>query len=190
MKSLKIFPLFLVFLFTFSSFGHTKTFKGVTLPDTATISGRTCHLVGMGLRKKFFFKIYVGGLYMEHPSHKPEQVINDPGIKRVVMHFLYSHVTVKEIRDAWTGGFKDNLGDNFSAMKKKIDQFNALFTEPVKKGDEIWITYLPDKGIQVIEKGKVKGVVPGKDFMKAVFSVWFGKVPADSHLKWGMLGED
>ena len=190
MNRFKILGFTLVILMAFALVSQAKTLKGVVLPDTAIIQGKTCKLVGMGVRKKFFFKIYVGGLYMEHPSNKPERVISDLGIKRVVMHFLYKEVSAKKMREAWTEGFKDNLGDQFDAMKKKIDQFNALFTEPVRKGDEIWVTYLPGKGIQVIEKGKEKGIIPGIDFMKAVFSIWFGEVPADSHLKWGMLGED
>ncbi len=180
----------LVFLVAVSTTGMAKTYKGVTMPGIVTISGKTCQLVGMGLRKKFFFKIYVGGLYMEHPTHKPGRVLDDLGIKRVVMHFLYGEVSAKKMQGAWTEGFKANLGERYSSLKSKIDLFNALFTEPVRRGDEVWVTYLPGRGTQVIFKGKVKGVIPGKDFMKAVFSVWFGKVPADSHLKWGMLGKE
>ncbi len=190
MKLSKIAGLTLVIFFTITSLAQSKSLKGVTLSDKAIIAGRSCQLVGMGVRKKFFFKIYVGGLYMEHPSHKPKEVITDPGIKRVVMHFLYKEVSAEKMRGAWMEGFKDNLGDNLTSMKKKIDQFNALFTEAVRKGDEVWVTYLPDKGTQVIVKGKEKGIIPGKDFMKAVFSIWFGEIPADSHLKWGMLGEE
>jgi len=190
MKPSRITVGILLLLFAIVSAGQSKTLKGVTLPDTVTIAGKTCPLVGLGLRKKFFFKIYVGGLYMEHPSHKPQIVIDDPGIKRVVMHFLYKEVSAKRMREAWTDGFKDNLGDAFDAMKPKIDQFNALFTEPVRRGDEVWVTYLPGKGIQVAINGKEKGTIPGQAFMKAVFSIWFGEIPADSHLKWGMLGEE
>ncbi len=190
MKPSRIMAGILLLLFALAATGQTMTLKGVTLPDTVTISGKTCKLVGLGLRKKFFFKIYVGGLYMEHPSHKPKVVINDPGIKRVVMHFLYKEISAKRMREAWTDGFKDNLGDALAAMKVKIDRFNALFTGPVRRGDEVWVTYLPGKGIQVIINGKEKGIIPGEAFMKAVFSIWFGEIPADSHLKWGMLGEN
>lgn len=189
MKTSRIVFAALLFLL-FATAGTAKSLKGVTLPDTVTISGKTCTLVGLGLRKKFFFKIYVGGLYMEHPSHNPKGVINDPGIKRVVMHFLYKEVSVKRMRGAWMDGFKDNLGDAFDTMKPKIDRFCALFTKPIRRGEEVWVTYLPQKGIQVTIDGKEKGIIPGKDFMKAVFSIWFGEIPADSHLKWGMLGKE
>ena len=190
MKALKVLSFTLI-IFTLATFtASAKSLKGVTLPDTVIIEGKHCSLVGMGVRKKFFFKIYVGGLYMEHPSHKPRRVIADLGIKRVVMHFLYKEVSAAKLRETWTEGFKANLEDKFDALKGKINRFNTFFTEPVRKGDEIWVTHLPGKGIQVVVKGKEKGTIPGLDFMKAVFAIWFGNVPADSHLKWGMLGEE
>ncbi len=190
MKTIKILGFTLIMLTLFAITLHAKSLKGVTLPDTVIIESKPCKLIGMGVRKKFFFKIYVGGLYMEHPAHKPERVIADLGIKRVVMHFLYKEVSPEKLQEAWTEGFKDNLGTKFDSLKEKIDQFNAFFTEPARKGDEIWVTYLPGKGTQVVVKGKEKGTIPGIDFMKAVFSIWFGELPADSHLKWGMLGEE
>ena len=122
MKLSKIAGLTLVLFFTIASLAQSKSLKGVTLPDKAIIVGRSCQLVGIGVRKKFPFKIYVGGLYMERPSHKPKEVIADPSVKRVVMHFLYKEVSGEEMREAWTEGFKDNLGDDFTSMKKKIGQ--------------------------------------------------------------------
>jgi len=190
MKKLGFMGAILFFTIALVANVGAKTYKGVTLPDTVIIQGTPCKLVGMGVRKKFFFKIYIGGLYMEHPSHKPEQVIADLGIKRVVMHFLFKEVSAEKLRKAWLEGFKNNLGEEFNAMKDKIEAFNAFFTEAIRKGEEIWVTYLPGKGTQVVVKGKEKGTIPGKRFMEAVFSIWFGEVPADSHLKWGMLGEE
>ncbi len=190
MKTLRILGFTLFALALLAVPPYAKSLKGVTLPDTVIIEGRHCALVGMGVRKKFFFKIYVGGLYMEHPAHKPKRVIGDLGIKRVVMHFLYKEVSAKKMREAWTDDFKANLDERFNTLKPKIDTFNGFFTKPIRRGDEVWVTYLPGKGTQVIIGGKEAGIIPGIDFMKAVFSVWFGEMPADSHLKWGMLGED
>jgi len=186
----KTFLLAFLVSLAFSTAGFSATLKGVTLPDKTTIGEIPCTLVGLGLRKKFFFKIYVGGLYMAHPSRKPKKVIADKGVKQVVMHFLYKEVSPEKLVDAWIEGFKDNLQDNFPKFKKKIDQFNAFFTEPVIRGEEVRVTWLPGKGTRVTIKGKEKGIIKGEDFMEAVFSIWFGEIPADSNLKWGMLGED
>jgi hypothetical protein len=37
-------------------------------------------------------------------------------------------------------------------------------------------------------KGRVRGTIPGRDFMEALFSVWFGPKPPSGGLKDGMLG--
>ena len=36
---------------------------------------------------------------------------------------------------------------------------------------------------------KVRGTVPGDDFARALFTVWFGPEPGDENLKRGMLGQ-
>jgi hypothetical protein len=36
---------------------------------------------------------------------------------------------------------------------------------------------------------KVRGAVPGDDFARALFTVWFGPKPGDENLKRGMLGQ-
>jgi len=39
-----------------------------TLPDTVTFSGDDLTINGAGLREKFFFDIYAGGLYLKKKS--------------------------------------------------------------------------------------------------------------------------
>ena len=67
--------------------------------------------------------------------------------------------------------------------------FNGFFKESAKKGEKIVITYIPGKGTEVSIKGQVKGVIEGKDFMEAMFSIWFGPYPPSKGLKKGMLGD-
>src|SRR5947209_549071 len=40
------------------------TVAGVTMEDKTTVNGQTLVLNGAGLRKKFFIKVYIGGLYL------------------------------------------------------------------------------------------------------------------------------
>jgi len=47
----------------------------IDLPETATISDQTLQLNGYGLRKKFFFKIYLGSLYTGQKATSTEQVL-------------------------------------------------------------------------------------------------------------------
>jgi hypothetical protein len=49
--------------------------SGVTLPDTLGAGGKTLKLNGLGLRKKFVVKVYVGGLYLESPSKDASAIL-------------------------------------------------------------------------------------------------------------------
>jgi hypothetical protein len=173
----------------FSAAGLTKEYKGVTFPDTETIGSSTCKLNGIGLRKKLIINVYLGALYLEKPSNSAEEVISSDQVKRVVLHFIYNNVGAKDLVNAWTEGFEKNPTPEKEAIRDRINTFKGFFTEPVKSGEKIIITYIPGQGTEVSIKGKVKGIIQGKDFMEGLFSVWLGKNPPSEGLKKGMLGE-
>ncbi len=168
---------------------QAKELAGVTMPDKLAISGRESSLVGMGVRTIFFIKVYVGGLYMAEPARDERVVISSDQPKRLVLHFVHSKVEKDKLLTAWREGFEKNSGPHLAALKGRIDRFNSFFDSDVKSGEEAVITYLPSIGTEVVFRGASKGVIEGKDFMEALFKIWFGDKPADSGLKLGLLGK-
>lgn len=164
-------------------------FKGVTFPETVTIQNTTCKLNGVGLRKKLVINVYLGALYLAEPLKSPEKIIASEQIKQVTMHFLYKEVKPSQLNEAWDEGFTKNFPDAIVKLKPQITKFKSFFTEPMKKDDTMSFTYIPAKGTEVIIKGKSMGIIEGKDFMEALFSIWFGKFPPDKGLKEGMTGK-
>jgi len=160
----------------------------VSMPDTASVSGKTLKLNGLGLRTKLFFKIYVAGLYLETPTHDDTQAVNSEETKRVVMHFLYKKVTKKQLVDAWEEGFQDNSPADLEKVKKEIAQFESWMTD-LTAGQEMTFTYVPGIGTAVEVAGQSKGTIPGIDFMRCLFRVWLGVHPPTGDLKSGMLGK-
>ena len=49
--------------------------------------------------------------------------------------------------------------------------------------------YVTGAGLKVYKNNVYKGVVPGVEFKKALFSIWLGTKPADAALKNKMLGK-
>ena len=160
---------------------------GVTMPDTMPVGGKTLKLNGLGLRTKLFFKIYVGGLYLENPTHDATQAVSSEEVKRVAMHFLYKKVTQKQLVDAWDEGFEQNAGVLSPELKQKIAQLESWMAD-VASGHEIVFTYEPGAGTRVEVAGQAKGTIPGADFMRALWKVWLGEHPPTADLKKGMLG--
>ena len=180
--------IFCFVLFSTNS-GWARELKGVTFPETITISETNCKLVGLGIRKKLIINVYIGALYMAQPAKNARDVISANQIKRIAMHFLYKEVSYEQLVEAWNEGFEKNAENAFKTIRDKINTFNSFFTESVKKGDTVVLTYVPEQGTEVVIKNKVKGIIEGQAFMEAVFSIWFGPHPPSKGLKKGMLGE-
>jgi len=162
---------------------------GVSFPDEVSIGQASCKLVGVGLRKKFFVDVYYGALYMQQPTSNGDQAISSDQPKRVVLHVVYKEVEPAKWIEGWQEGFSKNVPQPDAALKEKIDVFLECFKEPVKKGEEIRITYVPETGTEVEIKGKPQATIPGREFMAALWSIWFGKHPASESLMNGMLGK-
>lgn len=151
-------------------------------------TGKTLVLNGAGIRYKFIFKIYVGALYLPKAAHTPKAVMDEPGPKRMLMHFVYHKVTREEMRDGFKDGFSDNLDDKtYKALEPRIKQFDSLFGD-LKAGDRVWLDYRPGVGTTVAVDGAKKGVVPGADFMRALLAIWLGPEPPSDDLKQELLG--
>ncbi len=160
---------------------------GVTMPDTATVTGKALRLNGLGLRTKVFFKIYVAGLYLESPTRDAGKAISSDEPKRVVMHFLYKKVTKKQLVEAWEEGFGENAGPLSPDIRKDVVRFESWMGD-IAAGQEIVMTYEPGAGTSVDFAGEAKGTISGADFMRALWKVWLGPHPPTADLKKGMLG--
>jgi hypothetical protein len=160
--------------------------KGVKMPDTIDVEGKTLKLNGMGLRTKVVFKVYVLGLYLEAPSNDPNAIIAAEAPRRAEMHMLRD-VEKKKITDAIYEGFERNSKDKMGELKPKLEKFNTAIPD-LKEGQVMTFTYVPGKGTTVQGAGGPAVTVEGKDFADALWGTWLGKNPVDEELKKGILG--
>lgn len=183
--------LFSFFLsLSFSTQLSAREIAGVNLVEQITVEAidDILKLNGAGIRTKFFFKIYVGALYLPEKQSSAEQIIKSGKANRVLMSFLYDEVEKEKLVDAWVEGFEDNVDEaTFVALKDRLDKFNGMFSD-LHKGDKVLLDYIPAKGTRVMIKGDVKGVIEGADFNRALLSVWLGEEPVTEDLKDAMLG--
>jgi len=187
MKQIRL--LFLTTLLMLPALCQAVEIEGVTLPDTIQLEGKTLQLNGAGIRTKFFFDIYVGGLYLEHHATNAKAVLADTGAKRITMNFLYGEVDKEKLTDGWQEGFEKNqTRKHMKSLNNRLNQFNALFTTS-RRGDSTAFDFLSDGSTHVSFNGNEKGVIAGTDFQQALLAVWLGKKPADSDLKEAMLGQ-
>ena len=164
--------------------GGTEIAEQVSQAD-----GKELVLNGAGIRSKVFFKIYIAALYLENKTDNADNILQDSGGKRMLMHFLYDEVGKDQLVEAWDEGFSGNGSDaQLAELNAEIEAFNNMF-ETVKKGDQIILDYMPETGTTVIIRGEQKGVIKGKPFSDLLFSIWLGAKPVTTKLKNQLLGK-
>jgi hypothetical protein len=148
---------------------------GVNLPDKADAGGQALVLNGLGLRSKFFIKVYVGALYLPQKEKAAAKVMAEDVPRRMVMHFLYS-VSKEQMCDAWKEGLEQNTPKAPAEVKKSFATLCG-WMEPIPKGNELILTYIPGKGTEVQVNGKAKGTLEGKPTADAILGTWIGPDP-------------
>jgi hypothetical protein len=163
-----------------------KEKAGVNLAESQTIDGKDVKLNGMGIRKKFFFKVYVAGLYLETPSKDPATIISSDQVKQMDIHMVRD-VSKAKFLEALNEGFEKNAHDQMPAFKDRLAKMAAVIPD-LKEGQTVIITYVPGKGTHIKGPTGQEVTLEGKDFAEAMFAVWLGKFPADDGLKKDLLG--
>jgi hypothetical protein len=165
---------------------RAATLAGIELPDTVTVDGATLVLNGMGLRQATVLRVkaYVGGLYLEKRTSDADTVITSSQLKRVTMKFLRD-IDHQPLASGWADELR-KVGRK--TPEGRIGEFTSLIPD-VKTGNTMSFTWRPGTGIEVALNGQARGSVPGDDFARALFAVWFGPKPGDENLKRGMLGK-
>ena len=178
-------------LLTLNTLAATLDIHGVKLDDNTEVHGTRLQLNGAGTRYKGPFKVYVAGLYLGKKAGAPDEVVNQPGPKRLSITMV-REIDAAELGKLLTRGMEDNMGK--SEMSKLIPglmRMSQIFSDQKKMaaGDTLMIDWVPGAGTVITVKGKVQGE-PFKEpeFFKALMSIWLGPVPADWKLKDAMLG--
>src|SRR5258705_13514988 len=113
---LKITPLLLSLMLLVPLVSSAAIVAGVNMEDKTTVNGQTLVLNGLGLRKKFFIKVYVGGLYLQAKMSNPASILASDTSRRMTMHFLYS-VSKDQMCDAWEEGLTANVPNASAEVK-------------------------------------------------------------------------
>jgi hypothetical protein len=163
---------------------------GTRLGDTVQVGSQTLVLNGAGIRTKWFFKVYVGALYLPARQSSADMVIADEQPQRIAMHILRD-LGSKKLYGAFNEAIQANhTGAELHAMKVQLGQMADIFNRigEVKQGDVITLDYLPASGTRISLNGKEQGVIDGAAFKRALLKIWLGSKPVQDDLKKAMLG--
>lgn len=166
------------------------TINDVTLPATIKAGDETINLNGGGIRKKLFFKLYVGGLYLTTKSSDAAAIIKSDEAMAVKLQITSGMISSENMSEAINEGFEKSTDGNTAPLKDKISKFVDTFKKSeIVEGNVFDVIYVPGIGVQSYKNGELQSTIKGLDFKKALFGIWLCDEPADEDLKDKMLGK-
>ncbi|MCG9697189.1 chalcone isomerase family protein [Shewanella sp. Isolate11] len=165
-----------------------KTVADVEVADSIKLGDQTLQLNGAGVRSKFFMDLYVGSLYTLSPTSQASAVIDAP-IAVIRLNITSGLITSDKMHDAIVEGFEDATDDNLAPIQAEIDDFMALFSDEIVKGDQFTLEAKQGVGVTAYKNGQAQATIQGETFRQALLNIWLGQQPAQKSLKRDMLGE-
>jgi len=165
--------------------------EGARYEGSIVLGGQPLVLNGVGVRKRFLFDIYVGGLYVPRKAARTEELVAQPGPKRVALRFLRDVEGELFVNSLHTGLKANHTEAELARWQKHVDALTTTIKTIAlaRRGDTVYFDFTPQDGTRVSVNGVTRGpLIPGDDFYAAVLRVWLGETPADAGLKKGMLG--
>jgi len=141
-------------------------------------------LNGVGLYRRYLWKVYVGALYLQE-GIGPDEVHKDVS-KRIELHYLRD-IPAQTIAKHTSQGITANQSpEELARIGKDMERLAGLFVD-VKAGDQYAVTYVDGKGLYLERNGQNTAFFENPEFARALFSVWLGDVPLDESFKRSVL---
>jgi hypothetical protein len=130
---------------------------------------------GVRVKKVAFIhvKVYAIDHYMKDlPAQKSKQAVIDANVDKRFSWKMLRSVDAEKIKNA----LREAYAKNGYSDAGKINPFVDAITKELKEGDAVTIKYDAAKKATTITSPAGSATIPGEDFMKATWSIWFGKI--------------
>ena len=168
--------------------------EGVQLEERAQVDGQALELNGIGLRTRYFFKVYVAGLYLPQKVSSAQTAIEGPGPKRIVLVMLRDASAEQFCESTGLGLERNHTEAELEKIQPQIDELFAKIRTigEAKKGMRIVLDYSPSAASTMLYiDGRGQGApMRGAEFFRALLRIWLGERPAEDELKRVLLRQE
>ena len=165
--------------------------NGYKFDDISSVAGKDLKLNGAGMRTKVIIKVYAAGLYLTDKKTTMADIATIEGPRRMKL-IMARDISSDSFGDAFMEGLKENTSvAERNTLAPQVNKFGQMFASVpgLKKGDVMYIDWIPGVGTQCELNGKKVGeTVPDMAFYNALLRIWLGEHPADRSLKPALLG--
>lgn len=162
---------------------------GVEVAPQVQYGGKTMVLNGAGLRKKFFFQLYVGSLYLTAKSADANAIINNDAPVHMRLEITSGQVSAEKMKAATLEGFQKVTGGNMAAIQADVDKLLAAIGQGKGEGDIYEFSNVPGSGLHFLLNSKRLEVLTNPALKKALFSIWLSDKAVDATLRNNLLGK-
>ena len=180
--------VFIIVILSASALTAAPQIAGVSLEDKVIYDNYDYKLKGAGIRKKLVLKLYVGSLYTNREAEDTDKILKGPVASVIRLDIISGIITSKLMKETVQEGFDKAMDGDTSSLQNEIDNFIAVFSEEINKGDQFTFVSLPGVGVTAYKGSEKLTVILNDKFREVLFSIWLGNDPADKKLKKKMMG--
>lgn len=162
---------------------------GVDVKENFIAADKQMVLNGAGVRKKLFFKLYVGSLYLPEKTMDASAIVEGNENMTIELNIISKLITSAKLKEALEEGFATVEPEKMELIKDRLKIFTDIFEGgEVKSGDVFTFNYISGN-VETYKNGKHILTTEGQDFKEALFGIWLGERAIDKNLKAELLGK-
>ena len=191
-------PLVLLLALPLVALAITEPKTETEYPDTvvlATAAGDvTLDATGVALREKTFMKVDVYTIvsYVAAGTDlgdKPYEMLRTVDVPKRIQMDLRRGFSREKLVNSFSEVIAKNY-DDMSPIQADMDLFLAYFDRDAQENDVLVFDYEPGVGLTTTLNGETKGTIENAAFAEALWTVWFGKKPANKGLRKALSGAE
>jgi hypothetical protein len=143
----------------------------------STAGGKPAKLVltGVALRQKFFFNVYAIGSYVrEGAGVRSAEELAAADCPKCLHLVMERALEGKDMAEAFQTAIRANYPE--PAFAEEVSTLvQTMRAETVSRGDHIYLTHIPDVGLQCRIIGKTEFLIKNPQFSRALWDIYLGK---------------
>jgi hypothetical protein len=157
-------------------------------PVVRKIGGKDTKLVltGTAMRKKYLFSVYaIAGYLQEGVRVRSGEELAAADCAKQMHLVMERNVDGKDMAEAFHAAIRMNYAapafDN--ELRGLMEYMKA---NPVRKGDHVFLTHIPGRGLHVVVVGKAEMMIENVAFARAVWEIYLGRNNLGDAIKKGL----
>jgi len=143
-------------------------------------------LTGTALRKKFVFSVYTLGSYVQEGVRiGSAEELAAADVPKQLHLMMERDVAGKDMAEAFAAAIRANYAAP-TFDKELGGLMNYMQANPVKAGDQVWLTHVPGKGLHITVVGKAQMMIENVGFACAVWEIYLGRNNLGDAIKKGI----